>query len=186
MQKTLFGILILVMCTSGFGQEIAITRDGEMLPATKGATKLWHVQMDGEDFFLLQRSKVDGLTRKIDSLKAVNERHEKVLAAYDSLLKKYATFEESANEHIDTQKALIQTADSLFTGYKSLYTDLKKVVGLSTFSLATGVGWVLPPGEPNSRPVGAVGLGYQNWIGMYQFGKDFHGVTVYYRLPLGF
>jgi len=158
-------------------QDLVVRRGNENLPAVKVDEKIWLLRLDGEEYFILQRSTIDTLTKRIAIKDAVIARHEKVLAAQDTLLRKYTVFEKAANEHIDTQKKLITTADSLYTGYKSLYEDLKRLIGLSSFAVTAGVGLADPPGG-GWRPIGTLGVGLQNWWAQYQFGKDHRGIMV--------
>jgi len=177
--------LALLAGSTLWAQEITLTKDGSSLPVHQVRENVWLVDIDDSDFYLLPRDVVDRLTETIDSLSAVVDHRDTVIAIKDTLLQRYSSFERKASAHIETQQQLIQTADSLYIGYKSLYRDLKRAVGLSTFSLTAGVGWVDPPAT-RSRPTASVGFGYQNWVALYQVGKNLHGLSVLYRLPLGF
>jgi len=184
MRKIFYALLFISISITAHAQDLVVKRGNEMLQAAKVDEKIWLLQMDDEQYYILQRSTVDTLTKRIAILKAVNTRHEKVLAANDSLLKKYTHFEQAADEHIATQSKLITTADSLYKGYKSLYSDLKRAVGLSTYSLIPGVGLVHTP-ENKWRPVGSIGIGYYSWLAQYQFGKDYYGFLVGFRWSSG-
>lgn len=184
--QSIFGIVgIIGLCAVAHAQDLVVKRGNESMTAAKVDEKIWLVRLDGEDYFILQRSTVDTLTKRIALKDAVIERHEKVLAAKDTLLVKYAAFEQKANAHIDTQKKLITTADSLYRGYKSLYTDFKRFAGLSNYALAVGIGLADLPGNA-WKPMFSLGGGYRNWQAQYQFGKDYRGIVVGYRLPFGF
>ncbi len=182
MKEFFCGILLFVLCAASYGQDLVVRRGNETLAATKVDDKIWLLRMDGEEYFILQRGTVDTLTKRIAIKEAVIQRHEKVLAAQDTLLRKYGVFESAANEHIAVQKELITKADSLYTGYKSLYNDLKKVIGLTSFAVTGSFGLVDPPGG-GVRPVGAIGVSFQHWLAQYQFGKEFRGVMVGYFRP---
>lgn len=184
MKKLWIGIFIISSAISAFGQDLVVKHGTENLPAIKVDDKIWLLRMDGEEYLILQRGTVDSLTKKIAVQKAIIARHEKVLAINDTLLNKYTNFEQAADTHISNQKKLIVTADSLFKGYKSLYSDLKRALGLSTYSLVPGVGLVHTP-ENKWRPVGSIGVGYYNWLAQYQFGKDYYGVLVGFRWSFG-
>ncbi|HEX9652138.1 MAG TPA: hypothetical protein VGA99_00375, partial [bacterium] len=92
-------------------------------------------------------------------------------------------YQQRADDHIKVQQQLISTADSLYTGYKSLYHDLKKITGLNTLSLIAGVGLIDPPGA-SWRPVGSFGVGINNYLTQFQFGKDYKGLVVGVRWPV--
>lgn len=184
--KTLLCIgMIWILCNNVTAQSMKLIRGNEAFPISKIEENIWLVQIDGEDYLILPRSKVDSLTKKVLTQKAIIERHEKVLAAQDSLLKKYESFNLAAKEHIATQEKLIQKADSLYVGYKSLYNDLKKAIGLFRFGLTAGIGLVNPP-EISWRPVGSLGITIDNWHAQYQFGKNYSGLIVGIRWPFGF
>ena len=177
---------MIVLYAVVYGQNLIIVRGAENFQADKVDEKIWLLNMDSEEYFIMQRNTVDSLTKKINIQKALINRHEKVLTSQDSLLRKYEAFETTANEHITTQKKLITTADSLLTGYKSLYTDLKRVIGLSSFALVPGIGLGYDTSEKNWKPLGSIGLGCQNYLVQYQIGKDYHGIWIGYRWSLGF
>ncbi|MFQ5602816.1 MAG: hypothetical protein ACE5HS_06065 [bacterium] len=185
MKTGILFIYLMATISLAAAQELIIQRGDQSFPVEKRTANLWYVQMDGKDYYLMERRIADRRSKIIDSLKAVIERHEKVLAINDTLLAKYSTFEKNANEHIAAQKELLSTADSLYLGYKAIYNDLKKAIGWTTFSLTGGVGWADPP-ESRSRPMVSLGVGFQNWIALYQVGKNYNGLSVLYRLPLGF
>jgi hypothetical protein len=184
MRKIIFLLLLLCWYSIAHTQNLIILNDSERLTAQKIDEKMWLVQMEGEDYFLIQRSAVDTLTKRINIKNAIIERHMQVIAAQDTLLKKFSKFEDAADRHIATQKELIVTADSLFTGYQSLYHDIKKVFGLTTFSIVPGFAFVDPP-RGDWRPIGAIGIDYHQWLTQYHFGKDYQGILVAYRVSLG-
>lgn len=184
MRKVLSVFLLICIGITAHAQDLIVKRGNENLQAAKVDDKIWLLRMDGEQYFILQRSTVDSLTKKIAMQKAIITRHEKVLAVHDTLLNKYTFFEQAADKHISTQNKLITTADSLYNGYKSLYSDLKRAVGLSTYSLIPGVGLIHTPAN-KWRPIGAIGVGYYNWLAQYQFGKDYYGILIGFRWSFG-
>ena len=107
MKKLWLFFFIIGITISVFGQDLVVKRGDENLQAIKVGDKIWLLRMDGEEYFILQRSSVDSLTKKIAIQKATIERHEKVLAINDSLLNKYKNFEQAADTHISNQKKLI-------------------------------------------------------------------------------
>lgn len=179
----LVGALGLVPASNA--QPLEVRRGTETLPTRMVDDGLWHVQIDGQSYFLLKQSVVDTLTKKIAQKDAIIARHEAVLAAQDTLLAKYRAYERAANTHIDTLEALALVADTLYRGYKGLYTDLKKLIGFSTFALQAGLGVASLP-DSNVRLVGTVGLGYRDWWAQAQLGRGYQGVTVGIRWPFGF
>jgi hypothetical protein len=178
-------LLIIFLSWQIYGQDLIIKKNSQNIPAVKVDEKIWHAKIDGEEFLLIPRATVDSLTKKILKQKAIIEHHESVMAANDSLIKKYENFEQRADTHIQDQKLLIKTADSLYVGYKGLYKDLKRVVGFSTFAIIGGTGLVNLPGR-SWQPVASVGLGYHRWQAQYQLGSDYHEIIVGFRWNLGF
>ncbi len=183
-------IIAIVLSTIMFSvaataQEMAIVRDGVRIQGRKIDDTTWLFNVGGQEFLLMQKSWVEALSKKVELLENDLTRSEKVIAAKDTLLKRFETYEQKADAHIEVQKELINTADSLYTGYKSLYHDLKKIAGLSTFALTAGVGLIDPPGA-SWRPVGSLGVGINNWMAQFQFGKEYRGLVVGVRWPVGF
>lgn len=177
------GMLLLLRPT--FAQQIIVQKDGQTIPATRLQEDIYLVEMDGQQFYLIPRNQVDGLTRRIEEQAAIIKRHEKVLAADSTLMAKYQTFEKEANQHIAVQEKMLEVTDSLYRSYQSLFTDLKKLVGLSDFALSGGLGLV-KFSESDWTVMGSLGVGYRRWEGKFQFGKDYRGVLIGVRLPFGF
>ncbi len=143
----------------------------------------WEFTINGEPFLLLKKNVVADLAKKIELLENDKTLYEKVIAAKDTLLNRFENYQQKADDNIQAQQKLIATADSLYSGYKSLYTDLKKITGLNTFSLTAGVGLIDPPGA-SWRPVGSLGVGINNYLAQFQFGKEYKGLVVGVRWPL--
>ncbi len=186
MKKTLLflaGLALAFGALPAEAQELVLLRGNERLPLTRVDTTSWSVELDGELYLLLPKEVVQTLTKKIRLLQNDVERYTRILAAKDSLLAAFGDFQSKAEKHIETQEELISTADSLYTGYKSLYKDLKRLAGLSTIWLSAGVGLVDPPGG-SWRPVGSLGLGFNNWTASFEFGKSYRGISMRGRLPL--
>ncbi|NOX36698.1 MAG: hypothetical protein GXO78_04095 [Calditrichaeota bacterium] len=180
-------ILGLVIWISGLAlaQTVVIHVDQRRYPAQEIEPGIWYVQLEEQEYFLIPRATVDSLTKKIKLLKAKITRDSAVIAALDSLLDRYETYQTAADRHIQLQRQLLQTADSLYRGYKGLYRDAKKLIGWSPFSLNVGLGLARFP-EDRWRPIGSVGVGYRNWQAYYQMGSDYRALVIGIRWPLGF
>ncbi len=185
MKSTLVLFVVLFGCSAMFGQEVTVHVDAEPILTREIEPGVWFVKLGDEDYLLLRRSAVDALTRRIDSLRAVVEHNQKIIAAQDTLLSSYRIYEERADSHIVVQQALYAVADSLYRGYRDLYADLKRFTGRSTYSLTAGAGLVYLRGN-TWKPVAMVGFGFGNWVGQYQIGSGYHGVVAGFRLPFGF
>ncbi len=151
-------ILILLAAAAAYCQSLTLRRGNETLPLTRYDEALWVVRIDNADFYLIARSTVDSLTRIIAEKDALIRRHEKVLAVQDSLLRRYAAYEEAADAHIAKQAELLAVADSLHQGYKSLYFDVKRLLGFAPLSFTTGVG--LLHSNDTLSPAAALGFNY--------------------------
>jgi hypothetical protein len=182
MKRVMIMACLLGVQAASTAQDLVVQRGANTFRAVKVDEKVWLLQLDGEEYFIIQRSTIDTLTKRIAIKDAVIARHEKVIAAQDTLLRVYAGFEQAANVHIENQKQLITVADSLYTGYKSLYSDLKDLIGLTNLALTASVGLADTP-DSNWRPIGSIGLGYNRWLAQYQFGKDFKGLLVGFHWP---
>jgi hypothetical protein len=143
----------------------------------------WEFIINGEPFLLLKKNVVADLAKKIELLENDKTLSEKIIAAKDTLIRNFENYQQQADRHIEIQQKLIATADSLYSGYKSLYSDLKKITGLNTFSLTAGVGLIDPPGA-SWRPVGSLGVGINNYLAQFQFGKEYKGLVVGVRWPV--
>lgn len=92
-------------------------------------------------------------------------------------------FENSADTLIKSQKAMLLTADSLYTGYKDLYKDLKRLCDINTFSITPGVGLVnIPDINPQVNLVFNLGFEYHKVNLNALIGKKYQGLTVGYRI----
>jgi hypothetical protein len=92
-------------------------------------------------------------------------------------------FENSADTLINSQKAMIKTADSLYNGYKDLYHDLKRLSDINTFSITPGIGVVnIPDISPQVSLVFNLGFEYQKVNLNALVGKKYQGLTVGYRI----
>lgn len=187
--KLLLKLQIMVcLAVSGVpavAQELTLVRGDKTIPGRQIDAESWEFQLDGESYLLVKRAWVQEMARMIEILQSDTARYREILAAKDTLLQKFETFQQKADEHIEVQQRIIKTADTLYTGYKDLYHDLKRLYGLSNFALMAGVGVIDPPGG-SWRPVGSIGLGINNWVTQFQIGDDYKGLVVGLRWPFGF
>ncbi len=185
MRSLLLFTVILFIHIQTVSQELTVFKGEEQLSVNRLDDQFWHVVMDEEEYYLLQRTAVETLAKRVDSLRAVVEHRDSIIAAQERLLTAYEEFEKRADEHIEVQNQIITTADSLFHGYRSLYNDLKELIATPTFAFTGGLGVVYLEDDV-WRPVGMVGLQYHHWQAQYQIGRRYHGVVVGFRLPVLF
>lgn len=181
--QTMFLLLILSPLILQAQQTATLTIGNDRITGRQIDAETWEFQINGESFLLLKKDVVAALSKKIDLLENDKTFYEKVIAAKDTLLDNFETYQQKADKHIEVQQKLISTADSLYAGYKSLYNDLKKITGLNTLSLVAGVGLIDPPGA-SWRPVGSLGVGINNYVAQFQFGKEYKGLVVGVRWPV--
>jgi len=171
-------VLFLIQLSGvAFGQDLTIQYNTEAVPVRQLDSTSWEVTLDGEPYIVLRKSDLSELARRAELQEAEIERYKTVTASLDSSLEAYRQYREAADQHIETQERLIQTADSLYLGYQSLYEDLKRYSGLTSWSIMTGLG-VLNPPESNMLLSGMIGLRYQSWVGQFHFGKKTRGVLI--------
>ncbi len=179
--------IALVMLISGtiFAQSISLSRNGQTYPARYVGNGMYAVSLQDTTYLIIPQAIVDSLLQKIELLQAENERHRRVLAAQDSLLNAYRSFEQRARQHIAVQQQLIATADSLYLGYQQLYRKARSLIGYGKYALwgqITVARWGSPA---TTYPLGSLGIGFENWMIGYQFGQQFQGISVGIRWPVG-
>ncbi len=176
-------IATLVPLTLWGQQTATLTIGSERIAGRQLDGGNWEFLIDGAPYLLMKKEVIADLAKEIELLKNDKELCEKVIAAKDTLLKRFENYQQKADKHIEVQQKLISTADSLYTGYKSLYHDLKKITGVNTLSLVAGVGLIDPPGA-SWRPVGSLGVGINNYVAQFQFGKEYKGLVFGVRWPV--
>ncbi|RPH92145.1 MAG: hypothetical protein EHM72_17840 [Calditrichaeota bacterium] len=184
MNKQSFSLLLLLLAGVASAQNFSLKLDNQVIPLVSQGDSIWVAQVHGITYYLMERSIVDSLTKKIEIKEAIIRRHLKVLAAQDSLLRKYEQYELAADTHISKQKEMLAVADSLHQGYKSLYRDLKKIVGISPLSFVTGIGMLTHPDD--KLLVGSLGINYGRGEINALIGKDAWGVALGIRWPINF
>lgn len=184
MNKMWFSLVLLLLAGAASAQDFSLQVGNQVIPLVSQGDSIWVAQVHGVTYYLMERSLVDSLTKKILVQDAIIRRHEKVLAAQDSLLRKYEQYEQAADAHIGKQKEMLAVADSLHQGYKSLYLDLKKIVGISPLAIVTGLGMLSHPDD--KLVVGSLGIQYGRGEINALIGKDAWGVALGIRWPINF
>ncbi len=182
-----FILAVLFWCVTGLSAQtgMVLQRGNSQQPLHYLGEGMYSVAFEDTTFLIIPKATVDSLLKKIAVLQAQNRRLERVVAAKDSLLNAYETFEINVRRYVTQQQQLLQMADSLFMGYKSLYKDAKALVGYGRYAL-WGQVTIARLGEPVAwKPLGSVGIGFRNWMIGYQFGQSFQGISVGIRWPVG-
>lgn len=182
---TIVSLCSLMVIGAAAHAQTRITIDGKSINGREAREDIWVFEDNEDSLIAIRRDRYRDLTQKIRELTLEGERLEKIIQAKDELIEAFETYEGAADTHIRTQAEMIATADSLYTGYKDLYQDLKSIYGINTVSLLLGAG-----GFNHDRidwyPMGSVGVTYKRIQGIYEFGigEPYNGFQVQYSIPL--
>ncbi len=113
---------------------------------------------------------------------ALASTRDSLLAGQNRLLERYARYEAAADTMVTRQDAQIRQSEKISETYDMLYQDLKRLVGMSPWSVTAAIGVQSP--DATTKLMGSFGIGYQHWIAEYQFAKNYSGVIVGFRLVL--
>jgi len=183
MKKLAAIALLIVLSTTTLKAQDRIMVKGKTILGRPSGSDAWVFQDSSDTLIAIKFSEYKELNKMIEELLLQEKRMEAIIKAKDELRETIENYEQKADNHIDVQTRLISTADSLYQGYKSLYTDLKKIFGVSKFSLIVGGGVGRVSGD-DVRPFGNVGAEYQKFQGNLQFGSGYKGISLGYRIPI--
>ncbi len=190
--RTTFLLIFMAAFSTASAQELQLVYGGARAPVREmqveiggHSQRIWFTTLENEGYFVIRKSVVDSLLKKIEQQQAIISHHEQVIAHTDTLLDKYEKFSLAANRHVRVQEKLIATADTLFRSYRAMYRDLKRIMGIPKVALVGDLGLVDPPGG-GWRPVGGFGLSVRHWQAVYRFGKDYRGFSLALRWPVGY
>jgi len=185
MKKILLFLFIYTLsCTVSWAQT-SITIDGRTISGSEADEDIWLFQDEQDTLITLKFEEYQALNRRIEELLLTEERLEKIIEAKDELIDAFENYETRADEHIRTQSDLIETADSLYTGYKDLYEDLKSIYGIQTFSLVVGTG-AYNFDQSDWHALFSVGAAYKRYEGTVDIGLDrsYFGLNLRYSIPV--
>ena len=152
-------------------------------PADDENDKWVFVTAAGKQYLLVSQGHYNQLTEVTAKLDVKLEICQDSIRELQNLISKYETFDSIARTNIAMQQQLISQSDSLYTGYKDLYQDLKEYMELKKLFFIPGIGVIRPPGGAG-RIIGSIGVDYNNWNGHLQFGGGHIGLIMGYRLGL--
>lgn len=164
------------------GQTMVLQRGIEKFPVRELPDGGRSVVLDGRTYFLVAKEDLAALSAESEVLRALVTKNDTLFAKHDALLSRYARFEESAETLVKKQELQIEQAESINRAYGSIYDELKRIAGMSPWSVAGGIG--VNSFDSGPRIMGALGLGYQHWTAQYQFARNYNGVIVGFRLAL--
>ncbi|MDX1619009.1 MAG: hypothetical protein R3224_09505 [Balneolaceae bacterium] len=179
-----FLCLMLFFGAASFAQT-RITIEGKTINGREARENIWVFEDSEDSLITIRRQMYRDLTQKIRELQLEGERLEKIIQAKDELIEAFENYEGAADAHIRTQAELIETADSLYLGYKDLYRDLKSIYGINTVSLLLGTG-AFNFDRTEWNAVGSVGVAYKRYEGTVDFGltRSYFGLNLQYSIPL--
>ncbi len=163
-------------------QQLFVLRGSEKFPVRDLPDGGRSVVMDGRTYFLVAKEDLTALSAESEALRALASRDDTLMAKHEGLLARYTRYESAADTLVARQERQIRQAERINEGYRDLYQDLKRLAGISPWSLIAGAG-AFTSGT-DTRLMGAVGVGYEHWLAQYQFAKDYSGVLVGFRLSL--
>jgi hypothetical protein len=177
-------IIYLLSFVPAGAQNLSLTGNHIQVTGQQVDQNSWYFDMGDSVMILMNMQDFNQLITEIRYLQADTTKSQKIIAAKNELIEKFEKYQAKADTHIVVQQELISKADSLYVGYKGLYTDLKKIYGMSKFSIIPGVGLMNPPNEENWDFIGSVGVEYEKWQGQFQFGKQYKAVVIGRRFPI--
>ncbi len=183
MKKLIIPIFLLLLNTGELlAQSTSITLEDVKIDGRMQGVG-WIFENETDSIIALPKATYEALLKKYRLMEAELQRNESIIQAKDELIAAFDNYEEKADTYILVQDSLIAIADTLYTGYKDLYRDLKKIMGIRTFSLSIGGGLHKFKSQDPAFLLDA-GVEYNMMQMSYQFGKEYNGVVFRYRVPL--
>ncbi len=181
----LFLYLFLYLCistSSASAQPMFLLRGSEKFPVRDLPDSGRSVVIDGKTFFLVAKEDLAALSAESELSRARETKNDTLIVRHEALLARYAIYQAAADSLVTKQEQQVRQSELINKSYDDLYQQLKRLTGISPWSIAAGIG--VQSFDANTRLMGSVGLGYQHWIAQYQFAKNFDGVLVGFRLAL--
>lgn len=176
---------LLTLLYATVSAQTSITIDGRTITGTEADEDIWVFEDARDTLIAMNFSEYKALNRRIEELLAERKKLNSVIEAKDELIAAFENYEEKADAHILTQEKMIETADSLYTGYKGLYEDLKSIYGIHTFSVVGGVG-AYNFDQTDWHALFSVGAEYKQYQGTVDIGLDrsYIGLNLQYSIPV--
>jgi hypothetical protein len=178
----LFAVLMVIFACFCSGQTMTIQRGAERFPVRELPDGGKSVTINGRTYFLVAKEDLAALSAESEVFRSLVTKNDTLFAQHDALLLRYARYEEAAESLLKKHDAQIQQAEAMNVAYKDLYTDLKRMAGLSPWTVSAGLG--IQSIDSEVRILYAVGVGYQHWVAQYQFARNYSGMLVGFRLAL--
>jgi len=179
--KNLIFILVSFISTNLLAQT-SITLNNQTIEGREHSTG-WIFENETDSIIALEKSTYQKLIRKLQEMEAELKHKEAVIQAQNTELEAYDNYELNAEKLIVSQDSLLLVADSLYQGYKGLYTDLKSIADMKKFGLIIGTG-VQKYESENPGYLFDAGFEYNKLQLSYQFGNNYNALVFWYRIPL--
>jgi hypothetical protein len=181
--SALFLIFFLHLFASfASGQSMVLQRGSEKFPVRELPDGGKSVVIDGRTYFLVAKEDLSALSAESEALRALVTKNDTLFPRHDALLARYSRYEDAAETLVTRQESQILQAETINKAYEYLYQDLKRLAGISPWSIAGGIG--VQSFDSDTRLMASLGIGYQHWVAQYQFAKNYNGVLVGFRLAL--
>ena len=175
-------LFLFLYLSPALAQPMFLQRGSEKFPVRDLPDGGKSVVIDGRTYFLVAKEDLSALSAESEALRALVSKNDTLFAKHDSLLAKYARYEDAAETLVSRQESQVLQAEKINKAYDDLYNELKRLAGVSPWSVAGGIG--VQSFDSDTRLMASLGIGYQHWIAQYQFAKNYNGVLVGFRLAL--
>jgi len=182
--KTLLPLILLILFCAPFapGQSMVLQRGSDRFPVRDLPDGAKSVLIDGRTYFLVAKEDLSALSAESEALHALVSNNDTLFAKHDALLARYARYESAAETLVCRQETQILQSEKINKAYVDLYQDLKRLAGMSPWSIDGGIGVL--SFDSDTRLMASLGIGYQQWLAQYQFAKNYSGVLVGIRVSL--
>lgn len=162
----------------------SVTLNGKTLNGSSIRSGYWLFQDQQDTIIALTMTEFSKIDAELSGNTIAVAWKDSIIAAQERELEAYRNYESNADQLVITQDQMIIKADSLYTGYKQLYKDLKKLTVQKTFSLVAGSGFYrIDQNDPSY--IFNLGLEYRRLQVSYDFGGNgYKGFSMQYRVPV--
>ncbi len=181
--KTIIIILSSIACIFHAGAQESITVKGKTIQGKEVQAGNWLFQDTEDTLITVNYSQYIELYKRARLAEMKAERLDSIIKAKDRLITSYDNYEAKADSHIVVQEKMIILADSLYNGYKKMYSDLKTLYDVRPFCIVAGTGFYSYD-RNGLKPLFNIGVEYRKFQVNGQFGKLYRGINMQYRLPL--
>lgn len=173
---------LFLYLSSASAQPMLLLRGTDKFPVRELSDGGRSVVIDGRTYFLVAKEDLADLSAESEPLRSLVTTNDTLFAKHNGLLARYASYEDAAETLVVRQESQLAQEEKINKAYDNLYSDLKRLTGMSPWSVTGGIG--VQSFDSDTRLAGLFGVGYQHWVAQYQFAKSYNGVLVGFRLGL--